>query len=167
MEPQTVSTYARNSKLAAYQGVSVHGGIAGADPHRLVLMLMDGALERISIARGCIERGELARKASALHQCTSIVAELRGCLNMREGGELAKNLDGLYDYLSRRLLHANANNDAASAMEVAKLLSEIRDAWIAIGPEVRKAIQHGNPSAWTGGAASSAGPLAAGATTVR
>jgi flagellar protein FliS len=135
-----VSTYARNSKLAAYQSISAHGGVAGADPHRLVLMLMDGALERLGIARACIERrdrGDVARKAQLLSQCISIIAELRGGLNLQQGGELAHNLSDLYEYMTRQLLRANVDNNAGYVAEVQGLLGEIRSAWIAIGPEVR------------------------------
>ena len=77
MEYGGVSLYARNSKLAAYQSVSVHGGVANADPHGLVLMLMDAAVERMTTARGCLEHGEIVRKAKLLHSCISIIAELR------------------------------------------------------------------------------------------
>lgn len=134
-----MSAYARNSKVAAYQSVSVHGGVAGADPHRLVLMLMDGALERMAIARGYIERGQIAKKAQALHQCVSIVNELRGSLNLAQGGALAQNLSDLYDYMLRQLLRANVDSDLKCVKEVASLMGEIRGAWLAIGPEVRLA----------------------------
>jgi flagellar protein FliS len=133
-----VSAYARNSKVAAYQSVSVHGGVAGADPHRLVLMLMDGALERMAIARGCIERGQIAKKAQALHQCVNIVNELRGSLNLSQGGPLAQNLSELYDYMLRQLLRANVDSDSEFIKEVASLMGEVRGAWLAIGPEVRQ-----------------------------
>jgi flagellar secretion chaperone FliS len=139
MEHGVLSSYARNSSLAAYQSVSVHGGVANADPHRLVQMLMDALAERLVSARGCIERGEIARKAKLLHSCVTLVAELRGSLNMAEGGELAQNLNNLYDYMTRQLLMANVQSDAARVSEVLGLLNEIRSAWIAIGPEVRKA----------------------------
>jgi flagellar protein FliS len=133
-----VTPYARNSKLAAYQSVSVHGGVANADPHAMVQMLMDAATERMAIARGCIERGERTRQASLLHSCVMIVGELRGSLNTAEGGPLAQNLSDLYDYMIRQLLLANAKSDASCVMEVSRLLEEVRSAWIAIGPEVRK-----------------------------
>ncbi|MGA2025199.1 MAG: flagellar export chaperone FliS [Steroidobacteraceae bacterium] len=138
MEHRAVSVYARNSKLAAYQSVAVHGGVADGDPHRLVLMLMDGALERMLLARGYLERGEIAKKAQALHQCVNIVNELRGALNLTEGGALALNLRDLYDYMLRQLLQANVNNDAGCIKEVTGLLGEIRGAWLAIGPETRR-----------------------------
>jgi flagellar protein FliS len=135
-----LSVYSRNSNLAAYQSAAVHGGVAGADPHRLVLMLMDGALERIAIARGCIERGgkgDVGRKAAALSQCVGIVGELRGTLDMGAGGELADNLNKLYDYMLRRLLLANSSSDVKILVEVASLLENVRSAWAAIGPAAR------------------------------
>jgi len=139
-----VSAYARNSKLATYQSVSTHGAIASADPHRLVLMLMDGALERLAMARGCLERkqrGDIARKAQLLSQCVSIVAELRGSLNMEQGGPLAQNLSDLYEYMTRQLLRANVDNHIGCITEVMSLMGEIRSAWIAIGPQVRQTAQ--------------------------
>jgi flagellar protein FliS len=136
-----LSSFARNSSLAAYNSVSVHGGVADADPHRLVQMLMDALADRLSTVRGCIERGELVRKAQLLHSCVILVAELRGSLNLAAGGELAQNLSNLYDYMVRRLLMANLNSDPNPVVEVLALLNEVRGAWIAIGPEVRKNAQ--------------------------
>ena len=133
-----MSSFARNSSLAAYNTVSVHGGVADADPHRLVQMLLDAAAERMMTARGCIERNETARKARLLHSCVTLIAELRGSLNMSEGGPLAQNLSSLYEYMARQLMMANVQNDAGRVTEVLSLLNEIRSAWIAIGPEVRK-----------------------------
>jgi flagellar protein FliS len=141
MEHGVLSSFARNSSLAAYRSVSVHGGVDNADPHRLVQMLMDALAERLSTARGCIERGEVGRKAKLLHSCVTLVAELRGSLNLAEGGDLAQNLNNLYDYMTRQLLAANVQSDAARVAEVSGLLNEIRSAWVAIGPEVRKAAQ--------------------------
>lgn len=135
-----MSSFARNSSLAAYRSVSVHGGVDNADPHRLVQMLLDAVAERLSTARGCIERGEIARKAKLLHSCVTLVAELRGSLNLAEGGELAQNLDSLYDYMTRRLLQANVQSDVAIVIEVLGLLNELRGAWVAIGPEVRQKV---------------------------
>jgi flagellar protein FliS len=138
-----LSSFARKSSLAAYHSVSVHGSVANADPHGMVQMLMDAATERMVTARSCIERGEIARKASLLHSCVTLIAELRGSLNMAEGGPLAQNLSALYEYMTRQLLMANVENDVQKITEVLGLLNEIRGAWIAIGPEVRKVA---NPS---------------------
>jgi flagellar protein FliS len=150
---QAVTPYARNSKLAAYQSVSVHGGVANADPHAMVQMLMDAAAERMAMARGCIERGETGRQAGLLHSCVMIIGELRGSLNITDGGTLAQNLSDLYDYMIRQLVMANARSDANLVLEVTRLLDEIRSAWIAIGPEVRKAAPPVSKSASVSAAA--------------
>jgi flagellar protein FliS len=138
LEHSVLSSFARNASLAAYQSVSAHGGVADADPHRLVQMLMDAAMERMVTARACIERGDIVRKAKLLHSCVTLIAELRGSLNMSDGGALAQNLSALYDYIARQILMANVQNDADKITEVMSLLNEIRGAWVAIGPEVRK-----------------------------
>jgi flagellar protein FliS len=138
-----VSAYARNSKLAAYQSVSVHGSVAGADPHRLVLMLMEGVLERLAVARACIERGDIGKKAQLVHSCITLIGELRGSLNMERGGALAGNLSDLYEYMARQLLRANADSNIELIKEVTGLLGEVRSAWVAIGPEVRVAMTPG------------------------
>lgn len=150
-----MSSFARKS-LAAYQTVSAHGAVADADPHRLVQMLMDAAMERMSTARACIERDETTRKASLLHSSVTLIAELRGSLNMKDGGALAQNLSALYEYMAHQLLMANVQNDVSKITEVMSLLTEIRSAWVAIGPEVRKGNQGAMPltaSASTGMAA--------------
>jgi len=134
-----MTSYAGSAKLAAYRSVLTHGAVAASDSHALVLMLMDGAIERMSIAQGCLERGELVRKAKLLHSCVRLVTELRGSLNLKDGGELASNLSNLYDYIVRRLLVANASNDQRCIAESLSLLGEIRSAWAAIGPSVRQA----------------------------
>ena len=132
-----MNAYARNSKLNAYTSVWVHGTVAAADPHRLVLMLMDGVMERLAVARACIERGEIGKKAKLLHSCVTLLGELRASLNMHKGGELARNLGELYDYMMRQLLRANLESNAEFIKEVSSLLGEVRGAWTAIAPEVR------------------------------
>jgi len=138
MENALVNPYSPQSRIAAYRSVSAHGAVADTHPHALVLTLLDAALERMNAARACIEKGETRRKAGLLHSAVILVAELRGSLNMEKGGPLAVNLSQLYDYMSRRLIHANLNNDSAAVTEVLSLLSEIRGAWAAIGPVVRQ-----------------------------
>jgi len=123
-----------NSSLAAYRSVAAHGGVAAADPHRLILMLLDGALERISGARGAMQNGATEAKNRLIHRAADIVSELRASLNMDKGGEIAANMADLYDYSGKQLLRANAENRAELLDEVAHLLREIRSAWIQIAP---------------------------------
>jgi flagellar secretion chaperone FliS len=142
-----VSPYTPQSKIAAYRSVSAHGAVADTHPHALVLTLFDATLERMSAARSCIERGETRRKAGLLHSAVILIAELRGSLDLQKGGPLAQNLSNLYEYMTRRLMHANLNGDADAVTEVITLLAEIRGAWAAIGPEVRGRSQPGMTSA--------------------
>ena len=133
----------RQAKLAAYNTVAIHGGVASSDPHAMVMMLLDAAAERMSAACGCIEHKKLVRKSKLLHSCVAIIAELRGSLNLAQGGALAQNLDSLYEYMTRQLMLANLNSDRSKIKEVLGLLGEIRSAWAAIGPMVRGAAADG------------------------
>jgi len=132
-----VSLYSQQSKLAAYRSVNAHGVVADADPHALVLALFDAILGRLASAGSYIEKREIGRKAAVLHSSVILLAELRGSLNREQGGSLAHNLSELYEYMARRLVHANLNDDATAVKEVAGLLKDIREAWVAIGPVVR------------------------------
>ena len=132
-----MNEFGYNPRMAAYRSTLVHGGVASADPHALVQMLFDAAVDRMTAARGCIERGDQTGKAKLLHSCVIILAELRGSLDLEKGGALARNLRDLYEYMTRRLLVANVRSDVGCITEVQSLLSEIRGAWAAIGPQVR------------------------------
>ncbi len=115
--------------LSQYQAVGVHGKVAAADRHRLIVMLMDGALEKITAARGSLERGDVPEKAASISRAMAIVDGLRLSLNHEEGGDIAANLENLYEYVNRRLLQANMNSDDAILEEVAGLLGEIKSGW--------------------------------------
>src|SRR4051812_32407700 len=120
--------YSRKSPLAAYQQVAAHGGVAASDPHRLITMLMDGALERIAGARGAIEHGAQETKARLIHRAVAILDELRASLNFEAGGDIAANLGALYDYCSRQLMKASLENRGELLDEVATLIRELRGA---------------------------------------
>jgi flagellar protein FliS len=126
-----MSAYPRSS-LAAYRSVAAHGGVDAANPHRLITMLMDGALERLASARGAIEHGDAEAKNRLIHRAVAIVEELRASLNLQAGGQVAANLADLYEYCGRQLLRANTENRAELLDEVGNLLREIRGAWVQI-----------------------------------
>lgn len=129
--------------LNQYRKVGVHAGIADASPHRLIQMLLEGALDKIHVAKGHMSRGEAAAKGKHISWAISIVDGLRSSLDLKAGGELAENLDALYDYMNRRLLEANLRNDVSLLDEVSNLLLEIKQGWDAI-PE---ALRHRKPAA--------------------
>lgn len=127
-----MSAYPSKSSLAAYRSVAAHSGVATADPHKLIVMLMDGALERISSARGAMENGEKETRNRMIHRTVSIVQELRASLNLEKGGELAANMADLYDYSNRQLLRANLENRPELLDEVGNLIRQIRSAWVQV-----------------------------------
>ncbi len=118
--------------LNQYRQVGVQSGLADASPHRIIQMLMEGALERLSTARGCIGRGEFAEKGRHIGSAVAIIDGLRVSLDHQAGGEIAENLERLYDYMMKRLLEANMQNSATLLDEVSGLLQEIQGAWNAI-----------------------------------
>lgn len=122
----------RTAMLAEYQSVAIHGGVAAADPQRLILMLMDGVLDRIAQARGYMQRGRIADKGQTIGRALGLIQELRASLDLQQGGDIAANLETLYDYCSRQLVLANANNQPEVLDTVAALIHEIRGAWAAL-----------------------------------
>ncbi|WP_275096780.1 flagellar export chaperone FliS [Sedimenticola hydrogenitrophicus] len=117
------------SALSQYKSVSVKSGVEDATPHRLVQMLMEGALDKIASAKGHMLRNEPADKGRFISWAISIISGLQSSLDMEAGGELSRNLDDLYDYMVRRLAEAGAKNEAAILDEVSSLLLEVKSAW--------------------------------------
>jgi len=125
------------SALKEYGKVSVQSGASYASPHRLILMLIDGALEKISSAKGFMQRNDIASKGNYISWAISIIEGLRLSLDSDAGGEVAENLENLYEYMGRRLLEANLNNDEAMLDEVSDLLNTIKSAWLEIPVEMQ------------------------------
>ncbi len=131
-------TSARNN-ISQYKQVDNYTGVNDANPHQLVAMLLDGALGKLAAVKGYMTHGEVVKKGETIGQAISIVGGLRASLDMEAGGEVAINLNNLYDYIERRLLEANLKNDVAMVDEASKLLREIKTAWDAIPHEARNA----------------------------
>jgi flagellar secretion chaperone FliS len=125
-----MTAYSPANRLSAYRNTAAHGGVAAADPHALILMLLNGTVERISAARGCIQNKAFVEKAQLIHRAVSLIDQLRSSLNLASGGSIAENLDNLYEYMSRQLLHATIHNDVKTLDEVLKLLHTVRGAWV-------------------------------------
>ena len=124
--------------INAYRKGSLKQDIAMADPHRLTLMLMQGALDRIAYAKGCIERKDLAAKAEHFSKVNGILINLRDTLDLDVGGEVAQNLYSLYDYMVQRLLDANVQNNLQIMDEVINLLLPIKTAWASIPEDAKQ-----------------------------
>lgn len=118
--------------MKKYKQVHVHSSVMDAPPHRLIQMLMEGALEKIALAKGNIARKEIAQKGENIGKAITIVGGLQSSLDIKAGGALAENLNNLYDYMTRRLIMANIQSDESILDEVAKLMLEVKAGWDAI-----------------------------------
>lgn len=114
----------------AYTKVGVESSVIGADPHKLIAMLFQGALLAIANAKNSMLRKDIPTKGAAISKAMLIIDEgLKASLDKKVGGELAHSLDQLYDYMIARLLTANLNNDPEILDEVSRLLNELKGAW--------------------------------------
>ncbi len=129
------------NRAAAYAKVGVETGVNTADPHKLILMLFDGALLQIRTAGIAIGNRDIPAKGTAISKAIEIIINgLKVSLDMNAGGELAQRLSALYDYMSERLLYANLHNSQPALDEVAGLLSTLREAWASIRSQVQPAV---------------------------
>ena len=133
-----MAAFNQATPLSAYQEVG-KSDLAYADPHRLISMLMDGALDRIARARIAMQAERVAEKGELISNAITIITGLKGCLDMDAGEALSANLADLYDYMCRRLVPANAADDDSLLDEVTSLLGEIRFAWDAIPESAKRA----------------------------
>ncbi|WP_347914492.1 flagellar export chaperone FliS [Pseudomonas aeruginosa] len=115
--------------MKQYQQVSIEAQVSDANPHRLIQLLMQGGLERLAQARGAMEREQIPEKGILIGKAVGIIGGLREALDSERGGELAGNLDRLYEYMIARLVEANTSNDTSLLDEVSALLLEVKSGW--------------------------------------
>jgi flagellar secretion chaperone FliS len=148
---------ATRNPLSAYQRVCVETGVHEADPHKLVLMLYEGALLALADAQLYMTRRETANKGRSLSKAIMIIdGGLKASLDVKAGGELGERLAALYNYMCDRLLHANLHNRPEIIDEVRQLLMELRGAWEQIHPAA--AVTAATPSSRYAVPAPSAAP---------
>ena len=125
--------FANPKSANAYSKIGLETGVASADPHKLIMMLFDGAVLTLADAKRSMEEKRIPDKCKQIDQALNIIdSGLRASLDPQAGGELAERLDALYGYMSHRLVIANLKNDPAILEEVTGLLNEIRTAWAEI-----------------------------------
>ena len=125
---------AHRSAARAYASVGLETGVVASNPHQLITMLFDGALAAILKAKHHMQLGHVADKGTAISKAIMIIdSGLRGGLNLEKGGDLAENLNGLYSFMTQRLMQANLQNDPALLDEVQVLLNDLRSAWVSMG----------------------------------
>jgi flagellar protein FliS len=115
---------------SAYQRINVETSMHTIDQHQLASLLFEGLLGAIAAARGALARGDVPAKCTAVSRALKIIEEgLETGLDKVDGGELASNLEALYDYATHTLIMANARNDDALFQEVQRLIETIADGW--------------------------------------
>lgn len=118
------------SPISSYQQISLESEIQGADPVHLITLLFDGAMAALEKAQVQLAANDFRGKSESITKAILIITEgLSASLNVEQGGELAEHLQALYSYMVSRLIHANAQKDAAAIAEVLQLLGEIAGAW--------------------------------------
>ncbi|WP_085248172.1 flagellar export chaperone FliS [Gilliamella mensalis] len=114
----------------AYEQVNLETRISQASPHQLIVLLFDGALNAIKLARLYIQKGNIVGKGNAISKAINIVDNgLKSCLDLEKGGEIAENLDRLYQYISQQLVLANLHNDQEKLQTCFDLLNNIAESW--------------------------------------
>lgn len=128
-----------SNPIASYRQIDIESDIRGADPHRLIVLLFDGAESALRQALIRIEANDNAGRSESLLKAIDIILTgLSASLNIEEGGDLAQNLKALYDYMVSRLIHANLRKDPAAIREVQGLLGEISGAWREMGQNLKQ-----------------------------
>ncbi|WP_150137490.1 flagellar export chaperone FliS [Candidatus Enterovibrio escicola] len=127
--------------LQAYKRVSVDSQLSSASPHKVIQMLMSGAIERLIQGKAAMLQGDIAVKGERLGKALDIVISLRSCLSMSDGGEIATNLDALYDFIIRKISEANRDNVDVPIDDVIDILRAIRSAWDQIPVEYHNITQ--------------------------
>ncbi|QGZ62649.1 flagellar export chaperone FliS [Paraburkholderia acidisoli] len=123
----------------AYARVGVETGIMGASPHQLIVLLYQGARQAIAQARMHLQAGNVGPRCEAVGKAIRIVESgLQLALNVEAGGEIAKRLNSLYSYMTKRLLEANINQSETMLIEVDGLLATLEEAWLGIAPEAAR-----------------------------
>ena len=132
--------YARNA-ISAYQKVGVEAAVEVADPHRLILLLFEGAQAAIGVARAAMQQNQVAVKGESISKAIDIISNgLKASLDAEKGGDLAERLNSLYDYMVLRLLQANLKSDDKALEEVSGLIGELLSAWREIAPSKQAAV---------------------------
>jgi flagellar protein FliS len=129
----------------AYAKVGMETSVISASPHKLIVLLYDGALTAIKSAASHMAAGNIVEKGASVSKAIDIINNgLRASLDKKAGGEIASNLDALYVYMTERLLMASLQNKTALLDEVQTLLADLRDAWAQIGqqPVQSSAMSH-------------------------
>ena len=121
--------------LKAYQNVGMATEIMSASPHRLIQMLLEEALKQLAFAKNSIEINDVPGRCKAITKALDVILTLRASLNREAGGELAKNLYDLYEFIEWHLVEANLKSSIPHLDEIHSLICNIKEGWDGIAPD--------------------------------
>lgn len=121
-----------------YAKLNKSTAVEEATPHQLIQMLYQGALDNLQQSIGHMERKDYEAKGNTIGRAISILGGLQGFLDHEKGGDIARNLDSLYDYMMIRLYEATRENSQQKVQEVIGLLKQIKSGWDSIAEEANK-----------------------------
>ncbi|MBT8448959.1 MAG: flagellar export chaperone FliS [Gammaproteobacteria bacterium] len=124
--------------VAAYKKVGNQSAAEFASPHRLIQMLLEGALEKMVIAKGLMERNDIQGKGENISWAIRIIGGLQASLDGDKGGEVAETLGSLYTFVVEHLAKANADNDTKKIDECITIIRNIKEGWDGISEEAEK-----------------------------
>ena len=122
---------------AAYMNQYFENQVNTASPEQLLIMLYNGAIRFVGEAEEAMANKKIAYRGERISKAIAILSELSATLDHEIGGEIAANLESLYDYMIRTLLAANVQDDASKLVEVREMLSGMRDTWLDAIDKVR------------------------------
>jgi len=126
------------SGALAYNNISASSGVEDADPHMLIQMLLDGAIEKVNKAKYFMTENKIEQKGKHISWAISIINGLQASLDNEKGGDIAIKLNDLYEFSTVTLLEANASNDLEKLDAVLGVLNNIREGWMGIRAQVKE-----------------------------
>lgn len=124
-----------DSGYDSYQQVDLDAQAASANPHQLVVMLIDGLLDEVERIRGHLAANRLAEKGASINKCMNILIGLSSALDEENGGEFADNLRQLYDFCQVELFYTSVQNDTSRLDNVERVMGNIREGWMNFGQQ--------------------------------
>lgn len=126
--------YAMQKQAQQYQNHFLETSVSEATPYKLVALLYEGGIKHMKLMRLMMERKQVVAKTEQANKVTSILYGLKAGLDIERGGDVAANLDALYNYILKQVMNASLTNDVALLDEAHDLLKELQAAW-ALMPE--------------------------------
>jgi flagellar protein FliS len=103
--------------------------VTAVDRERLLLLVLEGGLRFLRLARQALAAGDLTRFGESLRRAQAIIGELLGTLDRERGGTIAAHLARLYDFMLHHLTAANVEKDVAKVDEVITVFGIVAEAY--------------------------------------